>query len=61
MFVKLKFVYIFIFQNYLIHGKIEESSYVIDVDTLCVGKRLFECDVRKFPSSWQSIRNQFKS
>jgi len=48
------------FQNYLIHGKIEESSYVIDIKALFTKKRLYECDVRKFPSSWKSIRNQLK-
>lgn len=47
-------------KNYLTHGKIEESSYVIDIKALFKGNRLYECDVRKFPSSWKSIRNQLK-
>ncbi|XP_025191042.1 GON-4-like protein [Melanaphis sacchari] len=47
-------------KNYLMHGKIEESSYVIDIKALFTKKRLYECDVRKFPSSWKSIRNQLK-
>ncbi|XP_060847598.1 uncharacterized protein LOC132927152 [Rhopalosiphum padi] len=49
-----------VIKNYLIHGKIEESSYVIDIKALFTKKRLYECDVRKFPSSWKSIRNQLK-
>jgi len=48
------------FQKYLVHGNIEESSYVIDIKALFMGKRLYECDVRRFPSSWKSIRNQLK-
>ncbi|KAF0747309.1 GON-4-like protein [Aphis craccivora] len=47
-------------KKYLVHGNIEESSYVIDIKALFMGKRLYECDVRRFPSSWKSIRNQLK-
>ncbi|CAI6356623.1 unnamed protein product [Macrosiphum euphorbiae] len=49
-----------IIKNYLTHGKIEESAYVIDIKALFKGNRLYECDVRKFPSSWKCIRNQLK-
>lgn len=47
-------------KKYLTYGEIEESSYVIDIKALFKGNRLYECDVRKFPSSWKSIRNQLK-
>ncbi|CAI6353935.1 unnamed protein product [Macrosiphum euphorbiae] len=49
-----------VIKNYLTYGKIEESSYIIDIKALFKGNRLYECDVRKFPSSWKCIRNQLK-
>ncbi|XP_015373341.1 PREDICTED: MATH and LRR domain-containing protein PFE0570w-like isoform X2 [Diuraphis noxia] len=48
-----------VMKNYLTYGEIEECSYVIDIKALFKGNRLYECDIRKFPSSWKSIKNQF--
>lgn len=53
-------VLIFIFQEYLMEGEIEEITHVVDIGILFTSKYLLEYDISMFPPSWRSLVNSLK-
>lgn len=51
-------IIIYELQNYLNHGEIEETIHIVDIGAVFEAKCLYECNIDKFPPSWQTfIRN----
>jgi len=43
------------FQNYLIHNKIDDIIHKVSIESLHETKCLYEFDVSKFPFRWKSF------